>query len=78
MRCAADEGLGPPNLDTSQYPLEKLSDYRFFTDLAAQEPNDVLARIMGKVEKEKAASGAAFESPFAEITDEDIDSLFSE
>src|SRR5262245_14463662 len=45
---------------------------------ASQELNDVFARIMTKVEKEKAAAGAAFESPFAEITDEDIDSLFSE
>jgi len=33
---------------------------------------------MSKVEREKSAAGAAFESPFAEITDEDIDSLFSE
>ena len=45
---------------------------------ASQELNDVFARIMAKVEREKAAAGAAFESPFAEITDEDIDSLFSE
>ena len=45
---------------------------------ASAELNDVFARIMSKVEKEKAAAGAAFESPFAEITDEDIDSLFSE
>ena len=45
---------------------------------ASQELSDVFARIMAKVEKEKAAAGAAFESPFAEITDEDIDSLFSE
>src|SRR5213592_4903421 len=45
---------------------------------ASQELNDVFARIVAKVEKEKAAAGAAFESPFAEITDEDIDSLFSE
>ena len=45
---------------------------------ASQELSDVFARIMSKVEKEKAAAGAAFESPFAEITDEDIDSLFSE
>ena len=45
---------------------------------ASQELNDVFARIMNKVEKEKAAAGAAFESPFAEITDEDIDRLFSE
>ena len=45
---------------------------------ASIELNDVFARIMSKVEREKAAAGAAFESPFAEITDEDIDSLFSE
>src|ERR687897_727671 len=45
---------------------------------ASTELNEVFARIMNKVEKEKAAAGAAFESPFAEITDEDIDSLFSE
>jgi predicted regulator of Ras-like GTPase activity (Roadblock/LC7/MglB family) len=45
---------------------------------ASEELNRVFANIMAKVEKEKAAAGAAFESPFAEITDEDIDSLFSE
>jgi predicted regulator of Ras-like GTPase activity (Roadblock/LC7/MglB family) len=45
---------------------------------ASAELNEVFARIMSKVEEEKAAAGAAFESPFAEITDEDIDSLFSE
>jgi hypothetical protein len=38
----------------------------------------VFARIVAKVEREKAAAGGAFESPFAEITDEDIDSLFSD
>src|SRR6188474_1353382 len=45
---------------------------------ASQELNDVFARIMAKVEREKSQAGTAFESPFAEITDEDIDSLFSE
>jgi predicted regulator of Ras-like GTPase activity (Roadblock/LC7/MglB family) len=45
---------------------------------ASGELNDVFARIMSKVERERAAAGAAFESPFAEITDDDIDSLFSE
>ena len=45
---------------------------------ASQELNDVFARIMNKVEREKQNAGTAFESPFAEITDEDIDSLFSE
>src|SRR2546426_1119969 len=45
---------------------------------ASQELGDVFGRIMAKVEKEKQAAGTAFESPFAEITDEDIDSLFSE
>lgn len=45
---------------------------------ASQELNDVFTSIMDKVEKEKSSVGASFESPFAEITDEDIDSLFSE
>jgi predicted regulator of Ras-like GTPase activity (Roadblock/LC7/MglB family) len=45
---------------------------------ASQELNDVFAKIMSKVEKEKSNAGATFESPFAEITDEDIDSLFSD
>jgi predicted regulator of Ras-like GTPase activity (Roadblock/LC7/MglB family) len=45
---------------------------------AAQELNDIFAKIMAKVEKEKSATGGGFESPFAEITDEDIDSLFAE
>ena len=45
---------------------------------ASQELNDVFARIMAKVEREKSQVGGGFESPFAEITDEDIDSLFSE
>src|SRR5258705_9609472 len=31
---------------------------------ASQELNDVFARIMAKVEKEKSQAGAAFESPF--------------
>jgi predicted regulator of Ras-like GTPase activity (Roadblock/LC7/MglB family) len=45
---------------------------------ASGELNDVFARIIQKVEREKSQAGAAFESPFAEITDDDIDSLFSE
>ena len=39
--CTSDDAQGgPPNLQTSQYPLPRLSDYRFFTDLATQEPNE--------------------------------------
>jgi predicted regulator of Ras-like GTPase activity (Roadblock/LC7/MglB family) len=45
---------------------------------ASQELSEVFGKIMSKVEREKSAAGSAFESPFAEITDEDIDSLFSE
>jgi len=45
---------------------------------ASGELGDVFGRIMAKVEKERTVGGTAFESPFAEITDEDIDSLFSE
>jgi predicted regulator of Ras-like GTPase activity (Roadblock/LC7/MglB family) len=45
---------------------------------ASNELSQVFDSIMQKVEQEKASIGADFESPFAEITDEDIDSLFSE
>lgn len=45
---------------------------------ASQELEKVFEDIMKKVEKEKEAMAAGFESPFAEITDEDIDALFSE
>jgi predicted regulator of Ras-like GTPase activity (Roadblock/LC7/MglB family) len=44
---------------------------------ASHELEGVFNKILEKVEKEREA-GAGFESPFAEITDEDIDSLFSE
>jgi predicted regulator of Ras-like GTPase activity (Roadblock/LC7/MglB family) len=45
---------------------------------ASGELNDIFARIMAKVEREKQTAGSTFDSPFAEITDDDIDSLFSE
>ena len=46
---------------------------------ATQRLVDVLVEIDKKSEREKESFEAAgFESPFAEITDEDIDSLFSE
>lgn len=45
---------------------------------ASIELESVFTRILEKVEKEKEIGGAGYESPFAEITDEDIDSLFSE
>ncbi len=45
---------------------------------ASGEHNAVFTHIMDKVEKERAAAGAAYESPFAEITDDDIDNLFSD
>ncbi len=44
---------------------------------ASHELENVFGTILQKVEKEKE-TGAGLESPFAEITDEDIDSLFSE
>ncbi len=40
---------------------------------ASAQLNDIFQRLMSKVEQE-----AAQESPFAEITDDDIDNLFSE
>jgi predicted regulator of Ras-like GTPase activity (Roadblock/LC7/MglB family) len=42
------------------------------------ELEKIFADIAGKAEKEKQALQAEFDSPFAEITDEDIDRLFSE
>mgnify|MGYP003392862929 CR=1 FL=1 len=45
---------------------------------ASVELAEVFARILSKVERERSQAGTSFESPFAEITDEDIDSLFSE
>src|SRR6476660_4634232 len=45
---------------------------------ASQELNDVFAEIASKAEREKQSLQADFDSPFAEITDEDIDRLFSE
>jgi len=46
---------------------------------ASDELNAIFDEILKKTEKErKALTAADFESPFAEITDEDIDSLFSE
>jgi predicted regulator of Ras-like GTPase activity (Roadblock/LC7/MglB family) len=44
---------------------------------ASQELEKIFEVIIRKAEEERA-SGARFDSPFAEITDEDIDSLFSE
>ena len=44
---------------------------------AQGELTTVFEGIIEKVEKEKASAGAAVESPFAEITDDDIDALFS-
>src|SRR4249919_2521504 len=45
---------------------------------ASEELADVFEDIARKAEKEKQALSADFDSPFAEITDEDIDRLFSE
>lgn len=45
---------------------------------ASQELEKVFETILQKAEMEKGAASGRFESPFAEITDEDIDSLFSE
>ena len=45
---------------------------------AMAELERIFEDIAGKAEKEKLALQADFDSPFAEITDEDIDRLFSE
>ena len=45
---------------------------------AMAELEKIFADIAGKAEREKQSLQADFDSPFAEITDEDIDRLFSE
>jgi hypothetical protein len=45
---------------------------------ASHELESVFHRMMEKVERDKETSAPGFTSPFAEITDEDIDSLFSD
>ena len=45
---------------------------------ASQELERVFEVILRKAESERGAMSDRFDSPFAEITDEDIDSLFSE
>ena len=45
---------------------------------ASLELEKVFQDLLKKVEMEKSNLAAGFESPFAEITDEDIDNLFSE
>ncbi len=45
---------------------------------ATTELDKIFEDIAAKAEKEKESLQAEFESPFAEITDEDIDRLFSE
>ncbi len=45
---------------------------------AMAELDKIFEDIASKAEKEKLALQADFDSPFAEITDEDIDRLFSE
>jgi predicted regulator of Ras-like GTPase activity (Roadblock/LC7/MglB family) len=45
---------------------------------ASAELGETLERILNKVEKEKSAFPGSLNTPFAEITDEDIDRLFSD
>jgi len=45
---------------------------------ASMELEKVFQDLLKKVELEKSNLASGFESPFAEITDEDIDNLFSE
>jgi predicted regulator of Ras-like GTPase activity (Roadblock/LC7/MglB family) len=45
---------------------------------ASMELEKVFQDLLKKVEMEKSNLASGFESPFAEITDEDIDNLFSE
>jgi predicted regulator of Ras-like GTPase activity (Roadblock/LC7/MglB family) len=45
---------------------------------ASQELERTFEVLLKKAEAERGSLGSRFDSPFAEITDEDIDSLFSE
>jgi predicted regulator of Ras-like GTPase activity (Roadblock/LC7/MglB family) len=45
---------------------------------ASVELTDVFERVVRKIRSERESGNLEGESPFAEITDEDIDSLFSE
>ncbi|MGH9456430.1 MAG: roadblock/LC7 domain-containing protein [Thermoanaerobaculia bacterium] len=45
---------------------------------ASQELEKVFETILRKAEEDRGTLATRFDSPFAEITDEDIDSLFSE
>jgi predicted regulator of Ras-like GTPase activity (Roadblock/LC7/MglB family) len=45
---------------------------------ASVELTEVFERVVRKINYERESGSLDFESPFAEITDEDIDSLFSE
>ena len=45
---------------------------------ASQELERVFEQLLKKAEADRGAAANRFDSPFAEITDEDIDSLFSE
>lgn len=44
----------------------------------SEELAKIFDQIIEKSEKEQAKGGTSFESPFAEITDEDIDALFKD
>ena len=44
----------------------------------SEELNRVFQQIMDKTERDRASGESFFQSPFAEITDEDIDALFNE
>lgn len=45
---------------------------------SSEELSRVFQQIMEKTERERATGAAALDSPFAEITDADIDALFNE
>jgi len=44
----------------------------------SEELNRVFQQIMDKTERDRASGESFFQSPFAEITDDDIDALFNE
>jgi predicted regulator of Ras-like GTPase activity (Roadblock/LC7/MglB family) len=58
--------------------LSSLGLVRLRVKRASAELNDVFEKIISKINKERESGMMDLESPFAEITDEDIDSLFTQ
>ena len=79
LRWSGDDPAREGLLDTPRRVVEAYGDW--FSGYA-EDPRAYLERtfevLLKKAEAERGSMSSRFDSPFAEITDEDIDSLFSE